>query len=81
MRSIRKRRTVCTISLLLIFYKTKERARTAERQEASLAGDDDLSLSRSMINSSDKIIRKGGSSIFHHATEGWKINSSLVLEI
>ncbi|XP_009459999.1 PREDICTED: CMP-N-acetylneuraminate-poly-alpha-2,8-sialyltransferase [Nipponia nippon] len=43
--------------------------------------DGELSLSRSMINSSDKIIRKGGSSIFQHAVEGWKINSSLVLEI
>ncbi|NWR56055.1 SIA8D sialyltransferase, partial [Bucorvus abyssinicus] len=81
MRSVRKRWTVCTISLLLIFYKTKEIARTAERQEASLAGDGDLSLSRSMFNSSDKIIQKGGSSIFQHAAEGWKINSSLVLEI
>ncbi|XP_009322593.1 PREDICTED: CMP-N-acetylneuraminate-poly-alpha-2,8-sialyltransferase [Pygoscelis adeliae] len=43
--------------------------------------DGELSLSRSMINSSDKIIQKGGSSIFQHAVEGWKINSSLVLEI
>ncbi|XP_064901560.1 CMP-N-acetylneuraminate-poly-alpha-2,8-sialyltransferase isoform X5 [Columba livia] len=34
-----------------------------------------------MINSSDKIIRKGDSSIFQHAVRGWKINSSLVLEI
>ncbi|NXK81074.1 SIA8D sialyltransferase, partial [Amazona guildingii] len=81
MRSVRKRWTVCTISLLLIFYKTKEIARTEERQEAPLAGDGELSLSRSMINSSDKIIRKSGSSIFHHAVEGWKINSSLVMEI
>ncbi|NWV88489.1 SIA8D sialyltransferase, partial [Machaerirhynchus nigripectus] len=81
MRSVRKRWTVCTISLLLIFYKTKEIARTEERQEASLAGDGELSLSRSMINSSDKIIQKGGSSIFQHAVEGWKINSSLVMEI
>nr|XP_041567339.1 CMP-N-acetylneuraminate-poly-alpha-2,8-sialyltransferase isoform X2 [Taeniopygia guttata] len=81
MRSVRKRWTVCTISLLLIFYKTKEITRTEERQEAALAGDGELSLTRSMINSSDKIIRKGGSSIFQHAAEGWKINSSLVMEI
>nr|XP_009667016.1 PREDICTED: CMP-N-acetylneuraminate-poly-alpha-2,8-sialyltransferase [Struthio camelus australis] len=33
-----------------------------------------------MINSSDKTIRKG-SSIFQQSVEGWKINSSLVLEI
>ncbi|XP_065717538.1 CMP-N-acetylneuraminate-poly-alpha-2,8-sialyltransferase isoform X1 [Patagioenas fasciata] len=81
MRSVRKRWTACTISLLLIFYKTKEIARTEERQEAPLVGDGELSLSRSMINSSDKIIRKGDSSIFQHAVQGWKINSSLVLEI
>ncbi|XP_066195217.1 CMP-N-acetylneuraminate-poly-alpha-2,8-sialyltransferase isoform X2 [Sylvia atricapilla] len=81
MRSVRKRWTVCTISLLLIFYKTKEITRTEERQEMPLAGDGELSLSRSMINISDKIIRKGGSSIFQHAAEGWKINSSLVMEI
>ncbi|XP_059348660.1 CMP-N-acetylneuraminate-poly-alpha-2,8-sialyltransferase isoform X4 [Ammospiza nelsoni] len=81
MRSVRKRWTVCTISLLLIFYKTKEITRTEERQEAALAGDGVLSVSRSIINSSNKIIQKGGSSIFQHAAEGWKINSSLVMEI
>ncbi|KAK2118146.1 CMP-N-acetylneuraminate-poly-alpha-2,8-sialyltransferase [Saguinus oedipus] len=45
------------------------------------AEDGELSLSRSLVNSSDKIIRKAGSSIFQHNVEGWKINSSLVLEI
>ncbi|XP_023800500.1 CMP-N-acetylneuraminate-poly-alpha-2,8-sialyltransferase [Cyanistes caeruleus] len=50
---------------------------------ASVLGcrDGELSLSRSVINSSDKVIRKGGSSIFQHAPEGWKVNSSLVMEI
>uniref|UniRef100_A0ABI7WN17 CMP-N-acetylneuraminate-poly-alpha-2,8-sialyltransferase n=1 Tax=Felis catus TaxID=9685 RepID=A0ABI7WN17_FELCA len=81
MRSIRKRWTICTISLLLIFYKTKEIARTEEHQETQLIGDGELCLSRSLVNSSDKIIRKAGSSIFQHSVEGWKINSSLVLEI
>ncbi|KAF5913551.1 hypothetical protein HPG69_017171 [Diceros bicornis minor] len=81
MRSIRKRWTICTISLLLIFYKTKEIARSEEHQETQLIGDGELCLSRSLVNSSDKIIRKAGSSIFQHAVEGWKINSSLVLEI
>lgn len=38
MRSIRKRWTICTISLLLIFYKTKEIARTEEHQETQLIG-------------------------------------------
>ncbi|XP_068781298.1 CMP-N-acetylneuraminate-poly-alpha-2,8-sialyltransferase isoform X4 [Struthio camelus] len=80
MRSVRKRWTACTISILLIVYKTKEIARPEERQEAPLPGDGELSLSRSMINSSDKTIRKG-SSIFQQSVEGWKINSSLVLEI
>ncbi|XP_037759233.1 CMP-N-acetylneuraminate-poly-alpha-2,8-sialyltransferase isoform X1 [Chelonia mydas] len=81
MRSVRKRWTICTISILLIFYKTKEIARTEEHQEAQLTGDGELSLSRSVLNSSDKIIQKSGSSIFQHSVEGWKINSSLVLEI
>ncbi|KAI4584596.1 hypothetical protein MJG53_007875 [Ovis ammon polii x Ovis aries] len=81
MRSIRKRWTICTISLLLIFYKTKEMARTEEHQETQLIGEGELCLSRSLVNSSDKIIRKAGSSIFQHSVEGWKINSSLVLEI
>ncbi|KAM6149058.1 CMP-N-acetylneuraminate-poly-alpha-2,8-sialyltransferase isoform 1-T1 [Erethizon dorsatum] len=81
MRSIRKRWTICTISLLLIFYKTKEIARTEQHQETQLIGDGELCLSRSLVNSSDKIIRKAGSSIFQHSVEGWKINSSLVLEI
>nr|XP_005280806.1 CMP-N-acetylneuraminate-poly-alpha-2,8-sialyltransferase isoform X1 [Chrysemys picta bellii] len=81
MRSVRKRWTICTISILLIFYKTKEIARTEEHQETQLTGDGELSLSRSMLNSSDKIIQKSGSSIFQHSVEGWKINSSLVLEI
>uniref|UniRef100_A0A8C0W0P5 Uncharacterized protein n=1 Tax=Castor canadensis TaxID=51338 RepID=A0A8C0W0P5_CASCN len=38
MPSIRKRWTICTISLLLIFYKTKEIARTEEHQETQLIG-------------------------------------------
>ncbi|KAL8203589.1 UNVERIFIED_CONTAM: hypothetical protein K2H54_057573 [Gekko kuhli] len=38
MRAIRKRWTICTISLLLIFYKTKEIARTEERQETQPSG-------------------------------------------
>ncbi|XP_010292178.1 PREDICTED: CMP-N-acetylneuraminate-poly-alpha-2,8-sialyltransferase [Phaethon lepturus] len=55
--------------------------RTYSHRKTRVSGDGELSLSRSMINSSDKIIRKGGSSIFQHPVEGWKINSSLVLEI
>uniref|UniRef100_A0A670JAA3 CMP-N-acetylneuraminate-poly-alpha-2,8-sialyltransferase n=1 Tax=Podarcis muralis TaxID=64176 RepID=A0A670JAA3_PODMU len=81
MRSIRKRWTICTISILLIFYKTKEIARTEEHQETQANGDGELSLSRSMVNSSDKINQKSGSSMFQHSVERWKINSSLVLEI
>ncbi|XP_056370809.1 CMP-N-acetylneuraminate-poly-alpha-2,8-sialyltransferase isoform X2 [Oenanthe melanoleuca] len=48
---------------------------------SAAVGGGELSLSRSMNNSSDKIVQKGGSSIFQHAAEGWKINSSLVMEI
>ncbi|XP_069481559.1 CMP-N-acetylneuraminate-poly-alpha-2,8-sialyltransferase isoform X3 [Ambystoma mexicanum] len=82
MRWLRKRWTVCTISILLIFYKTKEIARTEdEHQEAQLNGDGELTFSRLMVNSSDKILRKGGSSIFQHSAEGWQINTSLVMDI
>ncbi|XP_009991181.1 PREDICTED: CMP-N-acetylneuraminate-poly-alpha-2,8-sialyltransferase-like [Tauraco erythrolophus] len=80
MRSVRKRWTVCTISLLLIFYKTKETAIVVEHEQL-LGEDGELSLSRTMINISDKVIQKSGSSIFQHVVEAWKINSSLVLEI
>ncbi|XP_040277516.1 CMP-N-acetylneuraminate-poly-alpha-2,8-sialyltransferase [Bufo gargarizans] len=81
MRSIRKRWTICTISILLIFYKTTEIARTDEHQDSPLNGDGELTLSRLMVNSSDKILRKEGSAVFSHAGAGWKINSSLALEI
>ncbi|XP_028921063.1 CMP-N-acetylneuraminate-poly-alpha-2,8-sialyltransferase isoform X2 [Ornithorhynchus anatinus] len=86
MRSVRSAGPSCTISILLIVYKTKEMARPEERrtrrcQESQSIGDGELSLSRSLVNSSDKIIRKGGSSIFQHSVEGWRINSTLVLEI
>ncbi|XP_066458001.1 CMP-N-acetylneuraminate-poly-alpha-2,8-sialyltransferase [Eleutherodactylus coqui] len=81
MRSIRKRWTICTISILLIFYKTSEIARTDEHQDSPLNGDGELTLSRLMVNSSDKILRKEGSALFRHAGAGWKINSSLALEI
>ncbi|XP_036624659.1 CMP-N-acetylneuraminate-poly-alpha-2,8-sialyltransferase isoform X2 [Trichosurus vulpecula] len=81
-RSIRKRWTICTISILLIVYKTKEIARTEEHQETQLIGDGELCSNRPLVNNSDNIIRKGGTTIFQHSTvEGWKINSSLVLEI
>uniref|UniRef100_H2ZV87 CMP-N-acetylneuraminate-poly-alpha-2,8-sialyltransferase n=1 Tax=Latimeria chalumnae TaxID=7897 RepID=H2ZV87_LATCH len=79
MRSARKWSTICTISILLIFYKTKETARTDEQQDSQLLGDGELS--RLMVNNSDKVRMKRGPSIFQHSAEGWKINSSLVLEI
>ncbi|KAK6492774.1 CMP-N-acetylneuraminate-poly-alpha-2,8-sialyltransferase [Huso huso] len=81
MRPARKWWTICTISILLIVYKTKEISRTEEHQEAQLIGNGDLSSTRLMVNSSDKISGRGGPALFQHSVEGWKINSSLVLEI
>lgn len=78
MRSVRKRWTICTISILLIFYKTKEIARTDEHQDSQLNGDNELTLSRLIVNSSEKILRK---EVFPHSGAGWKSNSSLALEI
>ncbi|XP_036867857.1 CMP-N-acetylneuraminate-poly-alpha-2,8-sialyltransferase [Manis javanica] len=59
----------------------RERARGAPTLTEQEERDGELCLSRSLVNSSDKVIRKAGSSIFQHSVEGWKINSSLVLEI
>ncbi|XP_066567367.1 CMP-N-acetylneuraminate-poly-alpha-2,8-sialyltransferase [Amia ocellicauda] len=81
MRPARKWWTICTISILLIFYKTKEIARTEEHQETQLIGDGELSPSRLMVNNSDKINGPRGPAFFQHSVEGWKVNSSLVIEI
>ncbi|KAJ8338895.1 hypothetical protein SKAU_G00356810 [Synaphobranchus kaupii] len=80
MRLTRKRWTICTISILLIFYKTKEITRSDEHQEAQLTGDNELS-SRLMVNSTDKNLRKGVPAFLRHTVKGWQLNSSLVIMI
>ncbi|XP_064163789.1 CMP-N-acetylneuraminate-poly-alpha-2,8-sialyltransferase [Anguilla rostrata] len=80
MRLTRKRWTICTISILLIFYKTKEITRSDEHQEAQLTGDSELS-SRLMVNGSDKALGKGMAPFLQHTVQGWHLNSSLVLMI
>ncbi|KAM9517450.1 CMP-N-acetylneuraminate-poly-alpha-2,8-sialyltransferase isoform 1-T1 [Salvelinus alpinus] len=81
MRLSRKRWTICTISILVIFYKTKEITRSEEHQEAQVTGDSELGTSRLMVNSSEKSSRSGVPSFFQHSVEGWRVNSSLVLMI
>ncbi|KAL4617641.1 CMP-N-acetylneuraminate-poly-alpha-2,8-sialyltransferase [Arapaima gigas] len=81
MRLTRKRWTICTISLLLIFYKTKEITRSEEHQEAQLAGYNDVGVSRLMVNGSEKALGKGVAAFFPPAAEEWTLNSSLVLMI
>ncbi|KAJ8260818.1 hypothetical protein COCON_G00165410 [Conger conger] len=80
MRLTRKRWTICTISILLIFYKTKEITRSDEHQEAQLTGDNELS-SRLMVNGTEGVLRKGVPPFFQHSVKGWRLNSSLVVMI
>ncbi|KAF7701335.1 CMP-N-acetylneuraminate-poly-alpha-2,8-sialyltransferase [Silurus meridionalis] len=78
MRLTRKRWTICTIGLLLIFYKTKERARSNEHQEAQLTSEGELHTLRLMVNGSDKGFRKNLAAYMQPSQEGWKVNSTLV---
>ncbi|KAF5889984.1 CMP-N-acetylneuraminate-poly-alpha-2,8-sialyltransferase, partial [Clarias magur] len=75
MRLTRKRWTVCTIGLLLIFYKTKERARSSEHQEAQVSSKGELSTLRLMANSSEKDFHNNLPACLQ---EGWKVNATLV---
>ncbi|XP_063066153.1 CMP-N-acetylneuraminate-poly-alpha-2,8-sialyltransferase [Engraulis encrasicolus] len=84
MRLSWKRWTVCTISILLIFYKTKDIARSGEHQEAQLIRDGELIASRLMVNGSER--RGGGGSrmvpdVPQPSADGWRVNSTLVLMI
>ncbi|KAI5614250.1 CMP-N-acetylneuraminate-poly-alpha-2,8-sialyltransferase precursor [Silurus asotus] len=78
MRLTRKRWTICTIGLLLIFYKTKERARSNEHQEAQLTSEGELHTLRLMVNGSEKGFRKNLAAYMQPSQEGWKVNSTLV---
>ncbi|XP_026797859.3 CMP-N-acetylneuraminate-poly-alpha-2,8-sialyltransferase [Pangasianodon hypophthalmus] len=78
MRLTRKRWTICTIGLLLIFYKTKERARSTEHQEAQLTRESEMSTSRLMVNGSEKVFHKNLPAYLQTTQEGWKVNATLV---
>ncbi|XP_007891307.1 CMP-N-acetylneuraminate-poly-alpha-2,8-sialyltransferase isoform X3 [Callorhinchus milii] len=79
MRLTRKCCALCTISILVIFFKTKDLTRT-EHQQSEL-GDGETSPTRLMVNSSNKVNRKDVRPIFKHSVEGWKSNLSLVIKI
>ncbi|XP_012676636.2 CMP-N-acetylneuraminate-poly-alpha-2,8-sialyltransferase [Clupea harengus] len=81
MRLTWKRWTVCTISILLIFYKTKDIARSGEHQEAQLTGDGELIAFRLMVNSSEKGSGRSVPEVPQPSGDGWRVNSSLVLMI
>uniref|UniRef100_A0A8C9SQ60 CMP-N-acetylneuraminate-poly-alpha-2,8-sialyltransferase n=1 Tax=Scleropages formosus TaxID=113540 RepID=A0A8C9SQ60_SCLFO len=72
MRITRKHWTICTISILLIFFKTKEITRSVEHEEAQLG---------LMVNGSEKILGKGVPAFLPPKAGGWTLNSSLVLMI
>ncbi|XP_071762187.1 CMP-N-acetylneuraminate-poly-alpha-2,8-sialyltransferase [Centroberyx gerrardi] len=78
MRVTRKQWTICTIGILLIFYKTKEITRS-EHQEAQLSGDEKRSASRLMGNLSEKA--SGPGAFLQHFPGVWRVNSSAVLMI
>ncbi|KAJ8287328.1 hypothetical protein GJAV_G00050280 [Gymnothorax javanicus] len=80
MRLTRKSWTICTISILLIFYKTKEITRSDEHQEAQLTGDGDLS-SRLMVNGTERVSGKRFPPFLQHTVSGWRLNASLVIMI
>lgn len=61
LRLTRKRWTICTISILLIFYKTKEITRSEEHQEAPLNGYDTFFCHYTANRTHT------GSLLFHHA--------------
>ncbi|XP_051973106.1 CMP-N-acetylneuraminate-poly-alpha-2,8-sialyltransferase isoform X1 [Xyrauchen texanus] len=77
MRLSRKGWIICTISILLIFYKTTEIGRSEEPQEAGLAGDSEPSAIRLMFNCSDKAFGRSLSNL-SDSRRGWKINLTLV---
>ncbi|XP_062340247.1 CMP-N-acetylneuraminate-poly-alpha-2,8-sialyltransferase isoform X1 [Osmerus eperlanus] len=81
LRLTRKRWTICTISILLIFYKTKEISRSEEHQEARLNGENEFSTFRLMVNGSEKGFNRRVPSFPQHSIEGWRVNSSLVVMI
>ncbi|XP_041915810.1 CMP-N-acetylneuraminate-poly-alpha-2,8-sialyltransferase [Alosa sapidissima] len=82
MRLTWKRWTVCTISILLIFYKTKDiTTRSGEHQEAQLKGDGELIASRLMVNTSEKSSGRTVPDAPQPLADGWRVNSSLVLMI
>ncbi|KAL2100252.1 hypothetical protein ACEWY4_004646 [Coilia grayii] len=81
MRLSWKRWTVCTISILLIFYKTKDITRSGEHQETQLIGDGELIASRLMVNSSEKSVGRSVADVPQPSADGWRVNSSLVLMI
>ncbi|XP_078070849.1 CMP-N-acetylneuraminate-poly-alpha-2,8-sialyltransferase [Mustelus asterias] len=79
MRLPRKCWTLCTISIIVIFFKTKDITRS-EHQQTQM-GDGEASPTRLMVNASRKVNRKSVLPRFEHTVKGWKNNASLVFKI
>uniref|UniRef100_A0A8C1TBQ5 CMP-N-acetylneuraminate-poly-alpha-2,8-sialyltransferase n=1 Tax=Cyprinus carpio TaxID=7962 RepID=A0A8C1TBQ5_CYPCA len=77
MRLTRKRWTICTISILLIFYKTTDIGRNEEHQKTGLTWKSKPSSTRLMVNGSEKRFRFVLSDLSDMGV-GWKINATLV---
>ncbi|XP_038661115.1 CMP-N-acetylneuraminate-poly-alpha-2,8-sialyltransferase isoform X1 [Scyliorhinus canicula] len=79
MRLPRKCWTLCTISIIVIFFKTKDITRS-EHQQTQM-GNGEASPTRLMVNTSRKVNRKSVLPRFEHTVKGWKNNASLVIKI
>ncbi|XP_067289868.1 CMP-N-acetylneuraminate-poly-alpha-2,8-sialyltransferase isoform X1 [Pseudorasbora parva] len=80
MRFTRKRWTICTISILLIFYKTTDIGRNGVHQKIGLTGNSRTRSSRLMANGSETLFGNGLSDLSDLGVQ-WKFNTTLVTMI
>lgn len=80
MRFTRKRWTICTISVLLIFYKTTDIGRNEVHQKTGLTGSSRASSTRLMVNGSEMPFGSGVSDLGDLGV-GWRLNATLVTMI
>ncbi|RXN11817.1 CMP-N-acetylneuraminate-poly-alpha-2,8-sialyltransferase isoform X2 [Labeo rohita] len=77
MRITRKRWTICTIGILLIFYKTTDIGKNEVHQKTGLTGKSELSSTRLTVNGSEKLFGFSLSDLSDMGV-GWKVNTTLV---
>ncbi|CAM4730812.1 unnamed protein product [Leuciscus chuanchicus] len=80
MRFTRKCWTICTISVLLIFYKTTDIGRNEVHQKTGLTGNSRASSTRLMVNGSETPLGSGVSDLSDLGVD-WRLNATLVTMI